>query len=88
VAMIAVQHHSAREYRDRAVNQFDQLYADAKDSARVMAVVGHPYLMGVPHRLRYFREALEHIKSHSDVVFWTGEQILDWFVASRAAVSA
>jgi len=88
VAMIAVQHHSAREYRDRAVNQFDQLYADAKDSARVMAVVGHPYLMGVPHRLRYFREALEHIKSHKDVVFWTGEQILDWFVASRAAVSA
>jgi hypothetical protein len=44
--------------------------------------------MGVPHRLRYFREALEHIKSHKDVVFWTGEQILDWFVASRAAVSA
>ena len=88
VAMIAVQHHSAREYRDRAIDQFDQLYADAKDSARVMAVVGHPYLMGVPHRLRYFREALEHIKSHKDVVFWTGEQILDWFVASRAAVSA
>jgi allantoinase len=88
VAMIAVQHHSASEYRDRAIDQFDQLYADAKDSARVMAVVGHPYLMGVPHRLRYFREALEHIKSHSDVVFWTGEQILDWFVASRAAVSA
>ncbi len=88
VAMIAVQHHTAAEYRDRAIDQFDQLYADAKDSARVMALVGHPYLMGVPHRMRYFREALEHIASHSGVLFWTGEQILDWFLASQPNTQA
>jgi allantoinase len=51
----------AVEYRDRAIDQFEQLYSDATESARVMALVAHPYLMGVPHRLRYFREALEHI---------------------------
>ena len=83
VAMIAVQHHTAREYRDRAIDQFDQLYADARDSARVMALVGHPYLMGVPHRMRYFREALAHMKARDGVVFWTGEQILDWYLASQ-----
>ncbi|HEV8616036.1 MAG TPA: hypothetical protein VGU22_11150 [Methylomirabilota bacterium] len=38
-----------------------------------MAVVIHPYIMGAPHRLRYFREALEHIRPRSGVVFWTGE---------------
>ena len=38
--------------------------------------------MGAPHRLRYFREALEHIHSRSDVVFWTGEQILEWYLNS------
>jgi hypothetical protein len=37
--------------------------------------------MGVGHRLRYFREALEHIQSRSGVLFWTGEQILDWYLA-------
>jgi allantoinase len=79
VAMMLIQHHKASEYRDRAIDQFDQIRADAKDSARVMALVVHPYIMGAPHRLRYFREALEHIKSHSDAVFWTGEQILDWY---------
>jgi allantoinase len=88
VAMIAVQHHSAREYRDRAVDQFDQLYSDAKDSARVMALVGHPYLMGVPHRLRYFREALEHMTSRAGVVFWTGEQILDWYLSANQTASS
>jgi allantoinase len=39
--------------------------------------------MGAPHRLRYFRETLEAIRRHDDVLFWTGEQILDWFVAAQ-----
>jgi allantoinase len=40
--------------------------------------------MGAPHRLRYFREALTHMQSRSGVLFWTGEQILDWFLAARS----
>jgi allantoinase len=84
VPMMAVQHHRASEYRDRAVDQFEQLYVDAKESARVMSLVIHPYLMGVPHRLRYFREALEHISRRPDIVFWTGEEIHDWYVKQNA----
>jgi peptidoglycan/xylan/chitin deacetylase (PgdA/CDA1 family) len=79
VAMMLIQHHKASEYRDRAIDQFDQLYADAKDSARVMALVVHPYIMGAPHRLRYFREALAYITIKAGVAFWTGEQIFDWY---------
>jgi peptidoglycan/xylan/chitin deacetylase (PgdA/CDA1 family) len=88
VAMIAVQHHRALEYRDRAIDQFEQLYLDAKESARVMALVIHPYLMGVPHRVRYFREALEHIFRRPDIVFWTGEQIHDWYLTQSADPAA
>ncbi len=84
VAMMLIQHHPAREYYQRAIDQFDQLYADARDSARVMALVVHPYIMGVPHRLKYFRRALEHIRAHSDVLFWTGEQILDWYLGTQS----
>jgi allantoinase len=83
VAMMLIQHHAATEYRNRAIDQFNQIYADAADSARIMALVVHPYIMGAPHRSRYFREALEHIRAHKDVVFWTGERIHDWFVASN-----
>ena len=49
-----------------------------------MALVVHPYIMGAPHRLKYFRDALAHIRAHRDVLFWTGEQILDWYRAQRA----
>jgi hypothetical protein len=48
-----------------------------------MALVVHPYIMGAPHRLKYFRSALAHIGGHRDVVFWTGERILDWYMAQR-----
>jgi peptidoglycan/xylan/chitin deacetylase (PgdA/CDA1 family) len=80
VAMMLIQHHPAREYRDRAIDQFEQIHADSHESARVMALVVHPYIMGAPHRLRYFREALQHITGRKDVLFWTGDQIHDWFI--------
>jgi allantoinase len=83
VAMMLIQHHKASEYYDRAVDQFEQLYRDARDSARVMALVIHPYIMGAPHRLKYFRNALAHIRGHRDGVCWTGEQILDWYREQR-----
>ncbi|MFI6595907.1 polysaccharide deacetylase family protein [Nonomuraea sp. NPDC050536] len=79
VAMMLIQHHPAREYFQRAADQFDQLYRDSADSARVMALVVHPYIMGAPHRLKYFEQALQHIRTHEDVAFWTGDQILDWY---------
>ena len=82
VAMMLIQHHSATEYRQRAIDQFEQLYADAANSARVMALVVHPYIMGAPHRLRYLRESLEHIHARPGVVFWTGEQILEWYLGA------
>src|SRR5207237_1446312 len=86
VAMILIQHHTASEYRDRAINQFEQLYSDSQESTRIMALVGHPYIMAAPHRFRYFREALEHIHSKPGVLFWTGEQILDWYVEQRPVI--
>jgi allantoinase len=83
VAMMLIQHHPAREYFQRAMDQFEQLYHDARDSARVMALVVHPYIMGAPHRLKYLRMIFERIRERSDVVFWTGEQILDWYLKER-----
>ena len=86
VAMMLIQHHKASEYYDRAIDQFEQLYVDAAHSARVMALVVHPYIMGAPHRLKHFRNALAHIRGHRDVLFWTGEEILDWYLAPRPPI--
>jgi peptidoglycan/xylan/chitin deacetylase (PgdA/CDA1 family) len=88
VAMMLIQHHPAEEYRRRAIDQFEQLVHDSTGSARVMALVVHPYIMGAPHRARYFAEVLQHINRSDDAVFMTGEQILDWYTASDAYEAA
>ena len=80
VAMMLIQHHEAGQNYQRAMDQFEQLYTDSRDSARVMALVVHPYIMGAPHRAKYYRRALEEISAHKDVLFWTGEQICDWYL--------
>jgi allantoinase len=83
VAMMLIQHHKAGEYYDRAIDQFEQLYSDAAASARIMALVVHPYIMGAPHRLKYFRKALLRVREEPGVLFWTGEEILDWYLAQQ-----
>jgi peptidoglycan/xylan/chitin deacetylase (PgdA/CDA1 family) len=80
VAMMLIQHHKASEYQERALDQFEQIYEDAADSARIMALVIHPYIMGAPHRAKYFRRIFEVIRQKPDVAFMTGEQILDWYL--------
>ncbi len=84
LAMLLIQGHRATEYADRAIDQFDQLIADAADgSSRVMCFTLHPYIMGVPHRVKHLRRILEHVCNRPDAVVWTGEQILEWYKSVR-----
>ena len=79
VAMTAIQHQRSSEIYDRAMDQFECLYEEGKDNARVMAIAVHPYLSGVPHRIKYYRRLIEALSAEDGVLFWTGDQILDWY---------
>jgi len=52
---------------------------------RVMAISIHPYLTGVPHRIKYLEALYDYILRQEDVVMWTGEEILDWYLGQVAA---
>jgi peptidoglycan/xylan/chitin deacetylase (PgdA/CDA1 family) len=77
VVIAAVQHQAADELLRRGRDQFDQLYKEGSSIPRVMAISIHPYLTGVPHRIRYLEALYDYILSHEDVVMCTGEEILD-----------
>jgi len=79
IAMMVIQNHPAEEMLRRGKDQFDRLYAESADSMRVMAIAVHPYISGVPHRIRYLEELYKHILGKPGVVHWTGEAIADWF---------
>jgi peptidoglycan/xylan/chitin deacetylase (PgdA/CDA1 family) len=67
-------------------NTFDVLYEEGADSARVMAICLHPFMTGVPHRIRALDNALKYIKGHDDVWFATGEEIVRAYLASDASI--
>ena len=81
--MMSIQHHNPTEHHDLALDQFEQLYHDSARSPRVLPLVLYPYIMGAPHRAKRFRRILEKISRLPDVVFWTGEQIHDWYLSQR-----
>jgi allantoinase len=67
-------------------DQFDVLYEDGAKNGRVMSICLHPFLIGHPHRAKYFNEALKHITSRQEVWVTTGAEIIDWY--RKAAPSA
>ena len=83
IPMMMIQHHRASELYDRAMDQFERLYAEGADNARVMAIAVHPYITGVPHRIKYYEKIFETLAEKSGVLFWTGAQILDWYKGAR-----
>jgi len=83
IPIFLLQHHPAEELFRRAKDQFDTLYAEGKTNARVMAIAVHPYVSGAPHRIKYFDKIFRYMKRQPGVVFWKGEEILDWFDSQR-----
>jgi allantoinase len=84
IPMMALQSHPSEEWLRRGIQQFERLYAESERITRVMAISVHPYITGVPHRIGYFEKLYQHIASRPGVLHWTGEQILDWYVAETA----
>ena len=81
IAMMVVQHHAAEEMLRRGRDHFDRLYEESATSPRVMAISVHPYISGVPHRIRYLEELYRHVLGRPGVLHWTGEEIADWYRA-------
>ena len=79
IPLYLVQHHRSPELFDRAKDHFDTLYREGEESSRIMCVSTHPYITGAAHRIKYYDKIFEYIKQHDDVVFMTGEEILDWY---------
>jgi len=83
IAMMMVQHHPTSEFVTRCMDYFDRVYAESKSRAKIMSIAVHPYISGTPYRIKYFETVLAALRKKPGVVFWTGEQIMNWYAASR-----
>ena len=71
----------ARRYAEVLKAQFDQLYEEGAESGQVMCIPLHPYLIGQPHRIGPFAEALDYITGHDKVWLATGREIAEHYYA-------
>jgi peptidoglycan/xylan/chitin deacetylase (PgdA/CDA1 family) len=72
-------HQSPENFGQMICDQFDVLYEDGAQTGRVMSICLHPFLVGYPHRSKYFAKALHHITSRQEVWLTTGGAIVDWY---------
>ena len=83
ITMMVLHHHASEEWLRRARDQFDRLYAEGAKQPRVMAIAVHPYIHGVPHRIKYFEAVYDYMRGKKGVWFTTGEAIADWYRERR-----
>lgn len=83
IPMMLVQHHQADYFSRIVMDQFERLYEESEHRAKFLSLAVHPYISGVPYRIKHFESVLEQMAARPGVEFWTGEQIYDWYMAER-----
>jgi allantoinase len=83
IPMMIVQHHEGEYLFKRATDQFDRLYAESEDRAKVMALAIHPYISGQPHRIKYLEAIYEYVRRFEGVLHWNGVEMLNWYLSVR-----
>ena len=82
IPMMVIQHHPSSEWLQRGKDQFDRLYLEGAKNPRVMALAVHPYISGVPHRIKYFEAVYDYMRKQKGVWFTTAKN-LRWYKSQR-----
>lgn len=77
IGLFARNGYTGRQYMDAIVDQFETLYSESKNLARVMGIPLHPFLVGQPLRIKYFQRAIAHMRRRNRVWFATGAEIAE-----------
>lgn len=70
---------SASDFGDMIIDQFDVLYEEGAENARIMPICLHTFLVGQPFRAKHLRRAFAHIASHEHVWLATADDVNDWY---------
>jgi len=87
IPMMIVQHHESDYLLKRAIDQFDRLYEEGAERAKIMSIAIHPYISGQPHRIKYLEAFYDHVAQKTGVLHWNGVQLLDWYRSEQARLS-
>jgi allantoinase len=79
VGIFTFKSHTGPEFLQMVKDQFDQLYADAATTGRVMPMALHPFVIGQAFRAKYLDQALGYIAGHAGVWLTTSDEIAEHY---------
>jgi allantoinase len=83
IPVMMIHQHQSSYWTTRITDTFDQLYEESTERPKVMAIAVHPYISGMPHRIRHLKAAYDYINRFDGVVHWNGTQLLNWFQGQK-----
>ena len=84
IPMMIVQHHESDYLLKRAADQFDRLYAESSERAKIMALAIHPYISGQPHRIEYLEAIYDYVTASTAWCTGTAWRFSTGIAAPRA----
>ena len=84
IPIMLSQNHVSSILYDRTMDYFETLLREGEQNVRIMCIAVHPYIHGVPHRIKYFRQIFKELSDDPAVVFMTGSEILDWYLLQHS----
>ena len=87
--MMLVRHHTAVDFEQMIIDQFDEMLAQSERHALVCGIALHTMIVGHPYRLRALRRALKHIVDHPQrekIWFTRPGEIFDHCAGLKAGV--
>ena len=75
IPIAMVQHHTCDVFLEarHAISSTGSMREGA-ERAKILSFAIHPYITGVPHRIKYLEAFLAYARGHRGVAFWTGER--------------
>lgn len=79
ILIFIYQYQGSDDFYRIVCDQFDVLYEEGAANGRVMGIALHPYIIGVPYRIKSLDRALRYITQHAGVWLATGREIESWY---------
>jgi hypothetical protein len=73
------ENHTPEQYYRMVCDHFDTLYKDSESGGRVLCLPLHPFVIGMPFRIKYLEKALDYMCSHAGVWRTTSGDIAEWY---------
>jgi allantoinase len=84
----AIERHATGEMARRLEFTLRRFERECRDSAIVLAIGLHPHLISVPHRIHELDHMLDLLIASTDVGFFTGSELADWYAKASPAPEA